>query len=128
MITKEYSFGKIFIHDCYVIAIMKEGIVVKVEYNLVLKEISETYFKNKKFGYITNRINSYSVDPSIYLETNKIKNLVAFAIISNNPMNLLNSEIEKMFFKKPFEHFYTIVEGIGWVKATIKNLKETTRK
>lgn len=128
MIVNEYSFGKIFIYDCYAVAIMNEGIIVTPENNLALVDISKTHFKNKKFGYISNRINSYSIDPSVYILTSKIENLVGFAIITDDPIKRLNSEVEKRFFKKPFEDFHTLNEGIGWIKSIINTSKETSKR
>ncbi|GHC63767.1 hypothetical protein [Ulvibacter litoralis] len=124
MIIKEYHFGKLTIYDHCVVSVMNEGITVTPKDNDVLKEISETYFKGKTFGYISNRINSYSIDPSVYIQTSKIENLVAFAIVTTDSIGLLNTEIEKMFFDKPFEHFLLLEEAIEWIKTTIENPKK----
>ncbi|QRM90422.1 hypothetical protein FG167_14655 [Lacinutrix sp. WUR7] len=110
----EYFFGEIFVHENYVIAIMKEGITVTPDLNDVLFDIVTTYFHSKPFVYITNRINSYAVDPAIYVETAKIFNLIGFAIVSKNNLAFSNSDIEKLFFKKPFLHFDTLSEAIAW--------------
>ncbi len=73
----EQDFCKIEVYDNYIIVIMFEGITVAPNYNDVLVNISDKYFKTKYFGYITHRIHSYSVDPRIYFETSKINNLVS---------------------------------------------------
>jgi hypothetical protein len=62
---------------------MHEGTNVLPENNKILLEVANEYFKNQAFVYITHRINSYSVDPQIYLETAKIENLKGFAVVSN---------------------------------------------
>ncbi len=104
-------------------AIMKEGIVVKPEYNKYLVDIAKKYFNDKPFGYITNRKNSYSVDPRIYFETSKIKNLVAFSVVSDKKINLTNVELEKIFLKKPFKHFTDEYSAIQWVNEIVKSGK-----
>ena len=114
-----YHFGNLEIHNNFVIAVMKEGITVKPEYNKYLEDISIKYFKNRPFGYITNRKNSYSVDPSIYFETSKIKNLVSFSVVSVKKINLTNVELEKIFLKKPFKHFTNMTNAIKWVNDII---------
>lgn len=119
--TLKYDFCEIEIHDNYLIAVMFEGINLTPDKNDILLNIATKYFKNSYFGYITNRINSYSVDPSIYLESSKIENLVSFAIVSAKQINITNSQIEKLFFKKPFKQFYTLREAIKWTEKNVSN-------
>lgn len=115
--THTYTFGTLSIHSNFVIAIMNEGITVKPEYNEILVSIANKYYPNKPFGYITHRINSYSVDPSIYIETSKIKNLVAFAVVSEEPLKLSAVDVEKIFLKKPFKTFQDMTNAQEWVNS-----------
>ncbi len=110
----KYPFGEIFIYANYMIAYMKEGITVTVNLNDILKDIVNTYFPNKPFVYITFRVNSYAVDPDIYIETSKIKNLAGFAVVFGSEFAINNVDIEKMFLNKPFEFFYNLDEAIAW--------------
>ncbi len=118
-----YHFGILEVYNNFVLAVMKEGITVKPEYNEYLIEIAEKHFKNKPFGYITNRKNSYSVDPRIYYETSKINNLVAFSVVSVKKINLTNVELEKIFLKKPFKHFTELNNAIQWVNEIVNSNK-----
>jgi len=117
----KYDFCEIEIYDEFIIAIMNEGILLTPDKNQVLLEIAANYFKNKKFGYITHRIHSYSVDPRIYTETSKIENLVSFAVVSDNKLALSNAQIEKLFYKKPFKQFVDLEDAITWVKKYVNN-------
>ncbi|RMA64215.1 hypothetical protein [Ulvibacter antarcticus] len=117
----QFEFGKVEIFDFYIVTTMKEGIIVIPEYNNELINVANKYFKNKPFAYITNRVNSYSVDPKIYIETSKIKNLVAFAVVTKEAINMSNVEVEKIFLKKPFQQFETLDEAIYWAKHIIKD-------
>lgn len=117
--TQTQEFGVLEIYDSYVKAIMFEGVTVKPKHIAVLIAIAEKYYSNKKFGYITHRINSYSVNPIVYVETSKIKNLVAFAVVSKDPVNLSNTQVEKLFIKKPFQAFKKMEEAIAWVEEMI---------
>tara|TARA_R100000306_G_scaffold125_3_gene236 strand:- start:15354 stop:15737 length:384 start_codon:yes stop_codon:yes gene_type:complete len=122
MITKiTYPFGTAEIHETYVILVMNEGITVKPEYNDILLNISTKYYANKKFGYITHRINSYSVDPRVYFETSKIKNLVAFAVVSEKNIKAATTEVEKIFLKQPLKHFKTIKKAKNWINSVVEN-------
>lgn len=117
--TQTQDFGVLEIYDTYVKAIMFEGVTIKPKHNTVLIAIAAKYFPNKNFGYITHRLNSYSVDPRVYVDTSKIKNLVAFAVVSKDPVNLSNTQVEKLFLKKPFRAFQQMEEAIAWVEEII---------
>ncbi len=119
--TITYSFGVAEIHDHYIVMVMNEGVTVTPAYNRELETLAETVFAGKKFGYITHRKYSYSVDPSTYLGTSKIENLVGFAVVSDEALSMSNVELEKLFLKKPFRHFYTLDEAIDWITEIIEN-------
>lgn len=114
-----YPFGKISIYEHYIIAVMFEGVTIEPKHNEVLVAIAKKYFKGKLFGYITHRINSYSVDPRIYVETSKIENLAAFAVVSEKEINLSNAQIEKLFLKKPIKSFKHLAAAIRWVEEMV---------
>ena len=69
----KYPFCTIDIYSNYIISRINEGFHLTPDKNRVLEDIANDYFKDKPFVYITHRINSYSVDPSIYLQTSKVK-------------------------------------------------------
>lgn len=116
-----FDFCDMTIYDSYVIVVMKEGVDIKPEHNDVLVEITNTYFSDKPFVYITHRVNSYSVDPKVYHETSKIKNLKGFAVVSSNYQAKFNAQIEQMFFKEPFEIFTKLEDAIDWAKKLVRN-------
>jgi hypothetical protein len=118
--TLTYDFCEMTIHTNYVIVVMKEGVDITPEHNHVLVDVTNQYFKNTPFVYITHRINSYSVNPKIYFETAKIKNLRGFAVVSKDYKAKVNAEIEKMFFSKPFEIFGDLDEAKQWAEALVK--------
>ncbi len=110
----ELSFCSLELHRDCVIATMKEGITVMPEYNDILVLLSQAYFKNRPFMYITNRKNSYSVNPMIYVETTKISNLIGFAVVSDEPIKKAMASFEELFFGKHFEVFQDMEEALEW--------------
>jgi len=114
-----FDFCTMSIYDDHLIVVMKAGITITPSHNKVLLNIVDTYYRKKKFVYITNRINSYAVNPTVYYETSKIEELVGFAVVSKDFKAKSNAEVEKLFFNKPFEVFKTIEEAIAWGKALI---------
>ena len=104
----------------YVVSTIYEGVIFgKKESQVQTKEILEV-FKNKPFVYISNRINSYSVDPIIYLKTSKIASLAGFAIVSKS-LSARNAEVESLFLNKPFEIFDTLEEAKSWANSLLKS-------
>lgn len=109
-----FDFCEMTIYDNYVVVVMKEGITVTPEHNKVLVDVTETHFSAKPFVYITHRLNSYAVNPQIYLKTAQIETLKGFAVVSSNYQAKINAQIEKMFFNKPFEIFSEIEDAVAW--------------
>ncbi|GER60482.1 hypothetical protein [Patiriisocius marinus] len=114
-----FEFGEVSIFENYIIVVMNEGIIVEPKYNDDLIEMRDTYFYDRPFGYISHRKNSYSVDPKIYFETSKIFNLVAFAIVSVNEINIDNSNLEQKFLKQPIKKFTSLPEAVEWIESLV---------
>jgi len=81
----------------------------------------KNHFQNKAFVYITHRIHSYSVDPTVYLETVKIPNLVALAVVSDDPIQKSQTKVEKTFFKKEFRQFNDMESALAWKDEVLRN-------
>ncbi|MBC9798401.1 STAS/SEC14 domain-containing protein [Sinomicrobium weinanense] len=113
------DFGILEFHENFVISELDEGIHFVSEQNKVLISACLKHFKDKPFGYISNRIYSYSVDPFIYVETEHIENFVAMAVVVSTSAQKLSSRVEKMFCKRPFRYFYNLEEARAWIENTI---------
>ncbi len=106
------KFCNITIYEDYILTVMNEGITVLPEYNEILKDLAEKFFKDSNFVYITHRVNSYAVDPIIYLETSKISNLRGFIVVDPKLETNTSLEIEILFLKKPFAAFNELEAAI----------------
>lgn len=115
------DFCTVEIHDSYLKAIMNEGITVDVLESNKIINLAKEYFSDKKFGYVTHRINSYSVNPIVYKDVSEIPNLVGFAIVSEGIEKLENSEFEKFFIKKPTKAFQKLESAIDWIKSLLND-------
>jgi len=109
----ELGYAEAFIFDEFLINQIKEGVLVAVDHNRKLAQVLDTHFKNRPVVYISNRIFSYAVDPITYLETSKIHNLLAMAIVIDNEVYRSNALLEKKFYKKDFEVFEILSEAVG---------------
>ena len=122
-----FDFCNMTIYDNYIITVINEGITLLEKHNSILIKVAESYFVDKPFIYITNRINSYSVDPKIYFNTAQIPNLKGFAVVTNNYQAKVNAKIEKMFFNKPFEIFTELEDAITWANEMSNQYKQLTQ-
>tara|TARA_R110001632_G_scaffold57494_2_gene140483 strand:- start:175 stop:561 length:387 start_codon:yes stop_codon:yes gene_type:complete len=109
------QFCEVTIFPDYLYVVMNEGITVVPEYNDILINLTNTYYQEKDFVYITHRIHSYSVNPTIYLETARIENLKGFAVVAlDSEKEVINTKVEKLFFNKPFALFDSLEDAIHW--------------
>ncbi len=108
-------------HDNYVISSIKEDVLFDVEELHYMLGVLDKEFKNKKFGYIANRIYSYNMNPiSTYPLSSFHENLSAMAIVCYSDVSRKTALYEKSFFKKPFEVFDEIEDAKKWVKNILK--------
>ncbi|WP_026916131.1 hypothetical protein [Christiangramia portivictoriae] len=120
--TIELDFGSVIIHEDFLIAVMNEGIVFDVSKNEKLLEIGTEVFQGKPYAYISNRINSYAVDPMVYKQSAKFQNLKVIAVVSANDMTrTLASTVEKEFYTdaNAFQVFTQLDDAISWVNEKL---------
>lgn len=118
----ELDFGVVSIHENILIAKLNEGILFDVESNQKLLELGSEIFKDRNYGYISHRVNSYAVDPMVYFESANKTNLKAIAVVSENEITRRNAaSVEKKFYKdnNSFEVFQTLEEAVKWIKPKI---------
>lgn len=119
----ELDFGKVYFKKNILIAEINEGILFDVEHNRILLEIGKHHFDNQNYGYISYRVNSYAVNPMVYLESASFTNLRAIAVVSTNPTCKQNAVLERQFYKEhnSFEVFSTLEDAIAWISIQIKH-------
>lgn len=116
----KFEFYEVQIYKNHLVGIAKEGETITPDFMEVLMGIIDTYFNNIPFIYISHRINSYAVDPTIYIHLSKITNLKGFAIVTSDRNVQASAHVEKLFFTKPFQVFDTLNEAIEWSKSFSK--------
>ncbi len=117
----EYCLAEIY--QDHICVYINEGVTVIPEHISELNFVTKKHFKNKFFVYIAVRINSYTIDPMIYVESNKIKNLLGIAIVSNHPNQKSHVTIEKVFTNKKLQQFETIEEALQWKDEILKGVR-----
>ena len=122
IIVKEYNLeiGTVQVFNNYMVAIFDEGATLTLERAYQIIGISEIHFRDKNFGIISLRKNSYAIDPTIYSYLRELKNLKAFAVVSVKEVDMHNFKIEKLFFKKPMKFYIDYNNALAWVKRRVR--------
>lgn len=115
----DLGYAQVFIFKNYLINQIKDGVQVNLEHVEVLRKMIQENFGDRKMVYISNRNQSYSVDPLVYPQVARIHNLVGMAIVTKTQVNKTNAEFEKMFYNKEFGIFETLEESIIWAAQLI---------
>jgi hypothetical protein len=121
---KVFDFCILKFYDKYVISIINEGVIVTKEISDKISEAAINYYQGKPFVYITHRIHSYTVDPNIFLDVSKIKNLAGFVVVSDSKSSIKNAILEKIFLNKPYQIFSSLEDGILWANHAHAEYKE----
>jgi len=123
IIVKEYQLdiGKIQVFENHMVSIFDEGATLTLERVYQIIGISEIHFRDKNFGLISLRKNSYAIDPTIYNYLRELKNLKAFAIVSVKEVDMHNFKVEKLFYKKSMKFFIDYNNALIWVKRRVKS-------
>lgn len=103
-----------------IISELKSGIHVNLD--LLVDFFTHPPFAFKKgqsYGYIANRINSYSFDPNVWADLNSSDHdyLVAAAIVAYDTTNFINATIEKKFYNKSLKRCSSLDEAIEWMQS-----------
>jgi len=114
------------IHDNLVIVRFDEGSDVTIEDWMEIKEMLLNNFSGK-FAWISDRINSYSIDPTLLLMPEVIKNLDNFVCLAqvNYGKNIRDStKIAEDFLsvKVPFKSFMTLDDALNWVREKLRDV------
>lgn len=123
--TLELDFGKVWFKENILIAEFNEGILFDVDNNRQLLEIGKNTFGGEPYGYISNRINSYAVNPMVYRESANAPNLKAIAVVSKNETSRQNAILERQFYRdsNSFEVFENLEEALTWIETRLDLFK-----
>ena len=66
------EFAEVTILDRILIAEIKEGFLLDSSSNKELLDLGRKFFGESTYGYISNRVNSYAVDPMVYRDSAKV--------------------------------------------------------
>ncbi|MDY8134069.1 hypothetical protein [Aquimarina sp. 2201CG5-10] len=122
-LIKKYDLdiGSAYFYENFVVTEIKEGIVINFEKAAKLFQLGKQYYGNKTpFVYISNRIHSYSFEPTAHFKSTELfPNLKGVAVVTYDPVKNKIAELEQAFINKPTSIFYNLEEAIDWVEQLI---------
>ncbi|TRZ42912.1 STAS/SEC14 domain-containing protein [Robertkochia solimangrovi] len=117
--TYKTDFGIFHIYPDYVVGQFYEGTALEIDQIFELSTIAEVHYENKDYAYISYRVNSYALDPTLYSHIKELENLKGIAIVTKRENDRHNFKIEQYFYAKNMEIFYNLSEAIDWVYTII---------
>ncbi|MCX7550468.1 hypothetical protein [Xanthomarina sp. F2636L] len=113
----EFSFGTFFFLDRIIISELHEGIHFDWEkIELVISAIAEHYGDDFKVAFLSNKVNSYSIEPQLWINFYQEYNfIVASALVTYNEFGFKNATLEKHFSKNSVKRCKSLSEGMEWI-------------
>jgi len=115
--TKELTIS---VYNAIAIVEIEEGVAVSSKNGFEIFDRLLSIIGGKPWVYISNRVNSYSLDPNDYTHLNQIPTLKGIGVIQYEKSIKTALELEKMFVKKPFKTFNNLDPAIEWALDKIK--------
>lgn len=113
----EMPFGNFYFCEKFLISEINSGVHFDwTKIQSVVKEIIKFYGTDVKLGYISNRVNSYSIDPQDWAKVAQYGSmLIGSAIVYYNYIMYLNASLEKRFSKSEIHPCLSLDDAIKWV-------------
>jgi len=119
------KIGSFYFYDNFIVSEINEGVIIDLDIILqfTFKHTKKYFPPNVPFVFISNRINSYSLNPTIHYETAKVlKNTKGYAVVAYDDINKKVAKLEMAFLKIPTKIFNSLDDAIKWVdELTITN-------
>ena len=112
----ELPFGTFYFFNDFLLSELNQGIHFSWDkVKLIADLASEFYGEKNPVVYISNRVNSYSIEPQSWLKFDKKYNFFkASAIIAYDTKGGLSVVLEKLFSKKRIQKFNDLDTAIDW--------------
>ncbi len=120
----QLKFGTFRFYRNLVIGRINEGEQVSLDSTLPLIAIGiELYSEKRPAVYLSDRIYSYSMDPTLHLEAHKLfPFLLGYGVIAYNELNYRVARLEQRFIPCPCGIFRSMDEALSWSWQLISEL------
>lgn len=119
----ELDFGRFRFYKNLIIGEIFEGARMNFDKALPLLAIAALYYSEEKpLVYLSDRKTSYSLDPTMHREINKLfPFLLGYGVIVYNDLNVQVAELEQRFLCCPSGVFHSLDEALAWAQELIAN-------
>lgn len=116
------EIGTFTVYPDFIVNEIKEGVILDFKNCSILIEIMTVHFgKEKVFGYVANRLHSYSVVPT---EVAKLKDYFnencRVAVVTYSPIAQQSARFEKQFCTFNFDQFSDLKSAVLWAAPSFK--------
>ncbi len=117
------DFGTLVIFKNFLVAELKEGVLMDEANYLGMSEILKAHYGHlESFGYISNRIFSYALMPTVLEQARSIINAdIQIAIVNYSELSKRSAEYEKNFFPYNTELFENLDNALNWIQESFPN-------
>lgn len=115
------EIGTIYFYKDLVITEFKEGVNVSYATGINLLLECLKHIGTRPFTLVSNRVNSYSVQPTDYKYLEKIPNLKGIAIVAKDAMSAANAMLEAKFYAKSFAVFHDVKSAREWSHGLVSS-------
>jgi len=110
-------FGSFYFFEDFVVSELNEGVHFDWQRVKILSDLMISHYGKKRKGivYISNRVNSYSIEPQSWLKFDKKYNLFqASGIVAYDQRGGLSVVLERLFSKERIKRFRSLKDAIDW--------------
>ena len=124
------DIGEISFYKKYLIVRINNGVSLDYESASPILELAYFYYSDQKpFVYITDRINSYSFNPTAHFTTTRnFPNVKGYAVVAHNSLKRNIAVMEQQFLNIPKKIFTSVDDAIAWAEQIINNYEGLTAK
>lgn len=122
IVQHRLDIGNFTFYPNIIVGEFSEGVHVSFENATIPIQIATQLFGDKKpLIYISNRKNSYSMNPVGYKEVvDLFPNFKAFGIIAQTKRRRMLANLESVFIKKPMRVFDNLEDALSWAEEILK--------
>ncbi len=122
------DIGDFHFFNDFIVAEFRQGTYVSFSDFEEIFDLSLEFFGSKSYGFISNRVNSFSVNLlDIIKHREKIEHLSAYAIVTYNHNSKRILAIEDYYFKFERKRFNSLIDAAKWVVSEVANTSKSNK-
>lgn len=120
--THELAIGTFRFYEQVVVGQVREGLQISMDNVLPLLALSWEAYRDTSVVYISDRKYSYSLDPTMYYEVQKLApHITGYAWVVYNEINRKTAELEARFLQCPKAIHHTMDNALQWSVNLLQN-------